>query len=322
MRAPGYYQQRTGMSRGQDDGTAKKYVCTWLMEYFWLDKDGFLSAVNEYEDKFIYRSPAAVLPLPTRAEPSTAEAYGEALARCVAKENAAKEQQDKEKAFKKLLASGNIYGSIEPEEVEAGPAAPAPFLSDFTVIDLEFQGTSILELAAVRYQNWEPIAELVSFVRFTEPINSIVATLTGITAADVAGAPSEKEVLQWLRGVAGDSVIVCHNLNADRRVLEATRTRLGAKEPLPNAWLCTLALAKQRRPGRSHKLGDLCRDVGLSTQGAHRALNDVHMCFGLLREFHQEQPVGPDSIHGAPSAKRPAGKRSKAAPGPLFSNAA
>lgn len=320
---PQYYQLRTGLSRGQEDGTAKKFVCTEWLQYFCLRADGLLESVNVFDDGFIYRSHAAPFTVPQRAEPSTAEQYAEVLARCLAKEKAAAEQLAKEKTFKKLLASGNIYGSLRADDEPAAPAEARPFLSDFTVIDLEFQGTSILELAARRYINWEPVGELVTFVRYTGPISSIVTHLTGITRADVANAPDEKQVLQWFRALAGDSLLICHNITADRRILEATRTRMGAGAPLGNPWLCTLALAKLRRPGQSHKLGDLCREAGISTKGAHRAANDVTMCAELLRVFHAEQPVGPESLYGAPVAKRPTAKRKATAEqGALLSSAA
>lgn len=189
-------------------------------------------------------------------------------------------------------------GTSWPITVPVVPAptlAPAPdFLADITVLDLEFQpsahGGQMLELGAVRYQNLVPVEQLLTFVRCTEPINYHVAKLTGITEADVRRAPDERLVLQEFRQLAGNSLLVAHNISADRRILEVTRTRLGAAAPLANDWLCTMAWAKCRYPA-PHKLGELCERFSIPTQGAHRALRDVQMCFALLIHMHAEQPI-------------------------------
>ncbi len=196
--------------------------------------------------------------------------------------------------FRRLLSFAVFTRAAEqvqlPDAAPALPPAPREFLSDFTVIDTEFQESSLLEVAAVRYQNWQPVAKMISFVRFTGEVNYHVSKLTGITANDVRTAPTEMEVMRELRQLIGDSLLIAHNISADRRLIEATRTRLGAAEPLPNAWLCTMALARLRYPA-PHKLSDLCHRFGIPTTGAHRAMKDVEMCYRLLQRMHQEQPI-------------------------------
>jgi len=203
-----------------------------------------------------------------------------------------------------MSPEGQRRALAEWKKLGFAPALPAPMvptgspdgaglLGDFTVLDLEFQPPAILlELAAVRFVNWKPVGQVVRFVRQRGPINSKVSQLTGITLADVYNAPEAKQVLQEFRELCGDSVLVCHNINADRRVLEATRTLLGAKEPLSNRWLCTLALAKRRLPkGTKCGLGELCTAFSIPSGGAHRALRDVQMCYEVLRHLHLQQPV-------------------------------
>jgi DNA polymerase-3 subunit epsilon len=182
--------------------------------------------------------------------------------------------------------------------VPALPAAPVAqlqttgLLADFTVIDLEFSGTDLLELAAIRYQHWQPVGEVQSLVRFRGPVSSWITNLTGITPARLYNAADEKTVLQRFKHLAEDSVLVCHNISADRRVLEAARTRQGATTPLPNRWLCTLALAKLRLPkGQKCGLGDLCTLFSIDNRGAHQALRDVQMCYQVLRHLHAQEPI-------------------------------
>ncbi len=171
-------------------------------------------------------------------------------------------------------------------------AEAAALLADFTILDLEFQGADLLELAAIRYQDWQPVGQYASFVRFRGELGYHVMTLTGITRGDVYHAPEEKAVLQGFFKLAQGSVLVAHNIAADRTQLEAARARCGATTPLANPWLCTLALAKQRRSkGAACGLGELCLDFGINAVGAHRALRDVEMCFQVLRHFHQQEPL-------------------------------
>jgi hypothetical protein len=101
----------------------------------------------------------------------------------------------------------------------AQPERGNGLLDNFTVLDLEFQGSDLLELAAIRYERWEKVEDYQSYVRFTGPINSWVSSLTGITPAKLKDAPSEKEVLIRFKKLAGESILVAHNvLTADRRV--------------------------------------------------------------------------------------------------------
>lgn len=344
-----YFLLTTGLSRGQDDATAKKKVCTWHREYFRVDGEfGTLTSVNEIEDGLMWFSVGALLPVPARALPSTAEAYDAAYKRYQVKAKARREREAKEKAFKKQCASGDIYGlrTSEMEEVPAVEALPdvsvnvsvnvtvtaepiaAPhLLDDFTVLDLEFQQEDLLEVAGIRYQGWEPVAEFVSFVQFRKPVWRPITDLTGITALHVYDAPEEKSVLQQFKKLAGDSLLVCHNISADRRVLEAARTRQGATAELANPWLCTLALARRRvKAGLLPKdqkcgLGELCHGFKIKTMGAHRAKRDVQMCFHLLKHLHAQNPVIAADLHGAPQPGKSKKNALPTGPG-LFASAA
>jgi DNA polymerase III epsilon subunit-like protein len=215
-----------------------------------------------------------------------------------------------------------------PQLVEAAvlPMPAAGLLDDITVLDLEFQGDNLLEIAAIRYQHFEPVAEYVSLVRFHGQVWAAVTQVTGITTLHVSGntLPSEKAALQQFKKLAGDSLLVCHSIGADKRVLEAARTRAGATSELANPWLCTLALARRRIKlellPKTQKcgLGELCQHFNLKTRGAHRAKADVQMCFGLLRALHQQQAVSKADLHGAPVAGKGRKSATVATPGLLF----
>ncbi|AWM31334.1 3'-5' exonuclease [Hymenobacter nivis] len=320
---PNYYLRTTGMSRSITDGTSKKNACTWHREYFRLTDEGLLSSVHEYEDGFYYLSAPALLPVPQAFPlpvPCPAALFHDAHARCVAylREQEAKRYQAA--AFARSLKYGMAVRAHAAKE--AGAAEPlmlaeaSHWLDDFTVFDVETTGTDatrnhLLELAAVRYVAWTPVAELQLFVRCPIPVPPFITNLTGITTAQVARAPEPKHVLQQFKKLAGDSVLVGHNVGFDLRFVNAARAALGAPEPLANPFLDTLVLAAHWLPA-PHKLGDLCQRFGIRTAGAHRALADVRMTFALLRHLHQLEAV-PASFRNA------TGKPSKRAAKPVAS---
>ncbi|MDO7846461.1 3'-5' exonuclease [Hymenobacter sp. M29] len=350
-----YFQRTTSVGRGQESAEKKK--CTWHTEYFkyYTDKEGawLLCSVNECEDKTMWFSKPMPFPVPQRAQPSTAKVYAAALARYEVVAAKKKAQADTDRAAKKKLAEMRAaLGSLSkpapvrseaslPQPVAAEPEAvieqPAPaavaalplatgpqLLDDFTVIDTEFvpEGAHLLEVAAIRYINLEPREAFVSFVAYGGFLPRFVTELTGITALHLHGAPSEKKVLGLLRQYVGDSLIVCHNVPADKRIIDATRARLGATDELPNPWLCTMALARKRLPkGQGVGLADLCQHFSIRRRGEHRAKADVLMTFQVLRKLHELQPITRGELFGAPKPSK--GKKNTVPAGPgLFVEAA
>jgi DNA polymerase-3 subunit epsilon len=213
-------------------------------------------------------------------------------------------------------AGGPFAPSLPALSAPASVLEVAGVLDDFTILDLEFQSKpqALLELAAIRYKNWQPVGKVVSFVQCREELNPHVARITGITRADVFNAPPEIEVLRAFFKLAEGSVLVAHNIAADKKQLEDARTRCGATQPLANPWFCTLALARQRRSkDAACGLGELCLDFGINAAGAHRALRDVEMTYQVLRHFHEQQPI----TELITSSAKPKGKQAN-----LFSLAA
>jgi hypothetical protein len=102
----------------------------------------------------------------------------------------------------------------------------------------------------------------------------------------------EIEVLRKFFKLAEGSLLIAHNIAADKKQLEDARKRCGATSDLPNPWFYTLALARARRSkDAACGLGELCLDFGINAVGAHRALRDVEMTFQVLRYFHAQQPI-------------------------------
>jgi DNA polymerase III epsilon subunit-like protein len=287
----------------QETTNNSKY--SWRREYLKLTLGGKrdkLEKVVEYEDKTIYRPTGLAFGLPFQVRRSTKLEYTQALLRyrkdaADRKRLAELEKQLRKEADKKL---NGVRGMDHPAKPMSAPVTmvadtvPAGGLfADFVVVDTEYQGKFLLEVAAQRYTNWQPVGKpFKSYVRFTDWLWPKTTEVTGITAYDVERAPTEAKVLADFLTYIGTSLLVAHNIGADRSKFEEARLRQRYPEPIPNLWFCTLALARARLPKSTPcGLGELCQRFGFSRHGAHQALRDVEMCFQVLRHFHQEDPI-------------------------------
>ncbi len=153
---------------------------------------------------------------------------------------------------------------------------------DTETTGLDPQNDRIIDIGAVRLD-----ADLAVTDRFTTlvdpevPIPLFVARLTGISDADVAGAPRIAEALAGLREFAGDATLVGHNAAFDRDHLAAAARRSGTP-PLASAWFDTLEAALLLFPELDrHALPILVEELGLSWP-AHRALPDAEATAAVL----------------------------------------
>jgi DNA polymerase III epsilon subunit-like protein len=275
---------------------------SWKREYLKLSLGGKrdrLEKVVEYEDKTIYRPTGLGFGLPFGIVRSSKLEYTQALLRFRQDATARKRQAELEREQRQLTEKkmGGLRGlgpakpASMPVAMVADTVPAAGLFDDFTIVDTEFQGEYLLEVAAIRYKNWVEVDRYVSFVRFTDWLFPRTTELTGITEAQVKRAPLESKVLDDFITLAQGSLLIAHNLSADRSKFEAACMRQG-RAMLANKWFCTLALARARRPkGSKCGLTDLCELFKFGNQGAHRALSDVERTFKVLRHFHLEQPL-------------------------------
>lgn len=295
---------------------------SWKREYFELTADGRLSSVSEYEDKTTYLCIYPKLFLPAGVVMCTRADYRAAKLRHVQALRLALQKERDEQQARKLLRGGKLTEQVEQQqlvqevlltaaEVGLRPApTPIDVLADYTVFDCETTGFShekdhLLEIAATRYTNGVPVDSMQSFVRYTGFIAPRITQLTGIATQHVFRAPEAMTVLQEFRRVAGDSLLVGHNVAFDLRFVNAARARLGAYEALPNSFLCTQIVATQRYPA-PHKLGELCARFGISNAGAHRAMADVLMTAKLLQYMHAQRPITAELVNATGTAKKKA----------------
>ena len=119
-----------------------------------------------------------------------------------------------------------------------------------------------------------------------EPISAEITKITGITDADLVGAPSFAEVLPQLRRLFAEAdTVMAHNLPFDKAILRGELARLDVHDFIwPKRELCTVGLYKDQW-GRNPRLPELYEAViGEPLAQTHRALDDVHALVEIIQK--------------------------------------
>lgn len=163
-------------------------------------------------------------------------------------------------------------------------------LNDYIVIDVETTGTDpkfckIIQLSAVRFINHRETASFNTYINPGCPIPAEVSELTGITSANVVGAPAFEEKLEEFRAfVSASAYIAGWNVSFDVECLLAAGSSLEAV--LSQCF--DVMLLYGRAVGKPYtKLAQACEDIGYSTD-FHNALNDCRACGAVLAWLCQD----------------------------------
>ena len=160
------------------------------------------------------------------------------------------------------------------------------YAEDYVVFDLETTGVRqgldrIIEISAVKVRGHKVTEEYTTLVNPEMHIPKGATAVNGITDDMVRDAPKMKEAVE------GFLNFIC----------DAAMETLGAE--VKNDYVDTLYLARKCLPQLSHhRLVDVAEHFGLSTKGAHRALNDCMMNQGSYEELGKilrtMQPISSD----------------------------
>lgn len=171
-------------------------------------------------------------------------------------------------------------------------------LGNFVVIDTETTGLKsvsdeIIEIAAIRFRNFQPVEKFTSLLTSKKPIPERVTEINHITDDMVAEKPYFQQIAHSLVNFIGDDNLVGHNLPFDLKFIVHYGANVTEKK---RKYFDTLALAQKtikkvkmkwdREFGGyyedylsdgvlDHKLVTLCRYLDIPHSGAHRAENDA-----------------------------------------------
>jgi len=166
------------------------------------------------------------------------------------------------------------------EKPRSEPAPPLIRIPDFVALDLETTGLDekndrITEIGAVQFRAGEATGSFSTFVNPGKPIPAEVTALTGITDADVAGAPPFADIAQRLLDFVGELPVCGHQVDFDAGFLRQELARAGMRKPA-NALLDTALLSRLTLPELSgFSLGQIASHLGIRLDRAHRALDDA-----------------------------------------------
>ncbi len=172
----------------------------------------------------------------------------------------------------------------------------------FIGFDIETTGfipgvDAITEIAAVRFDNGEPIEMFVSLVNPGRSIPEAAERISGIGEAMVKDAPKIETLLDGFADFCGDDIIVAHNANFDFQFVAHDIQKHESKAP-KGFVLDTLALSKKIIPGlMNYKLGTIVQHLNIPTDVFHRAQADATYCGNLFYKILQRM-----NVNGQPPA--------------------
>jgi DNA polymerase-3 subunit epsilon len=150
-------------------------------------------------------------------------------------------------------------------------------------------GHRIVEVGAVRLENWQVTAQLDELVQPGRKMDPKASAVNGIYDEDLLGKPTFAQIAGKLVEMAEGAILVAHNASFDAGFLGMEATIAGEIQRLEcgnsfleNPWLCTLQLARRNFYFGRNNLGNIARHLGVSVGRAHRALNDVHTTAKVL----------------------------------------
>jgi len=165
----------------------------------------------------------------------------------------------------------------------AAPGRDRPFDElDFVIVDVETTGWSpdearITEIGAVRVRAGRQLGQFASLVNPGSAIPERLVTLTGITDAMVAAAPSLDQALPAFLAFAHGGVLTAHNAPFDVGFLRAACQACGLPWPefpvVDTVELARRVLSEDEVP--NCKLSTLAAFFGARTAPQHRALADA-----------------------------------------------
>ena len=149
------------------------------------------------------------------------------------------------------------------------------------ILDTETTGLSaahghrIIEIACMEVANYIPGEIRHVWVNPEREIDAGATKVHGLTWDMLRGKPPFAEIIDGLLRFLGDGPLIAHNAPFDAGFLDAELKRAGRALIDPSRWVCTLDLARRKRPGRQNSLDAICADLKIPRPALHSAADDV-----------------------------------------------
>lgn len=157
------------------------------------------------------------------------------------------------------------------------------YVKDYVVFDLETTGINqtldaIIEISAIKVSDGKVMEEFSTLVNPRRHIPAGATAVNGITDAMVADAPEIEEAIGDFMDFIGENILVGHNIHTFDTNFAYDAAWMALGREMKNDYIDTLYMARKCLPQLSHhKLTDVAEHFHITTEGAHRALNDCVM---------------------------------------------
>lgn len=149
----------------------------------------------------------------------------------------------------------------------------------YAIVDIETTGGSsriekITEIAIYQHDGEKITGEFVTLINPERNIPYFITSLTGISNEMVENAPRFFEVAKTIVELTEGRTLVAHNARFDYSFIRQEFKSLGYN--FRRNLLDTVTLGRKLIPGhRSYSLGNICKDLGITISGRHRAAGDA-----------------------------------------------
>ncbi len=161
----------------------------------------------------------------------------------------------------------------------------------FVVFDIETTGFSpvenkIIEIGAVRVKDGVISDKFSTFVNPHVPIPYRITNLTSITDEMVMDSPGIEVILPQFMEFIGDDALVAHNANFDMSFIIENCRRLGIDKEF--TYVDTVAISRSMITKlNKHTLDTICKELGISLENHHRAVDDAGATAEMFEKFIQ-----------------------------------
>lgn len=163
------------------------------------------------------------------------------------------------------------------------------FVTDFIVLDFETTGLNpffshIIQIGAVRYENFKIVDQFNMLVNPNEYITEYITKINGITNEDVIDAPTIDEALPLLLDFIGQHTLIAHNAPFDMKFLLVNMERLHIKAELGDVIDTLWLVQKYIHHLPNYKLPTLKNYLNLDDYASHEAIADC-LVTGAVYKF-------------------------------------
>ena len=161
--------------------------------------------------------------------------------------------------------------------------------AEFIVFDVETTGLSpsdgdrIIEIAAIKYKDLQPIDTFHSLINPLRDIPAGATNVNQITGEMLIGAPTAEQFLPGIIDFIGGGCVVGHNVKFDLNFLCYELSLNGRKLREETPAIDTLKMARALIPYlSSYKLSHIAGALGITIGETHRALSDTKLTAEVL----------------------------------------